>query len=89
LFAGSPVKRTGRDRFVRNVLIAIGNATPGELELLAAARRCLDDHSPLVRATAVWAFTRLVPASQCAVERAERLGREDDALVREEWERAR
>ena len=72
--------------FVRNVLIAIGNATPGEPELLATARRSLDDHSPLVRATAVWAFSRLAPA-QCAAERAERLGREEDPLVREEWER--
>ncbi len=38
MFAGSPVKRTGRDRFVRNVLIAIGNAAPGDLELIEAAR---------------------------------------------------
>jgi epoxyqueuosine reductase len=86
MFAGSPVKRTGRDRFVRNVLIAIGNATPGEPELLEAARLCLDDHSPLVRATAVWAFTRLAPV-RSATERAGRLSREEDPLVRAEWER--
>ena len=86
MFAGSPVKRTGRDRFLRNVLIAIGNAAPGEPELLAAARRCLDDNSPLVRAAAVWAFMRLAPV-RSAIERAGRLSREEDPLVRAEWER--
>jgi epoxyqueuosine reductase len=86
LFAGSPVKRTGRDRFVRNVLIAIGNATPGEPELIEAACRCLEDNSSLVRATAVWAFARLAPV-RCVAERAGRLPREQDALVRAEWDR--
>ncbi len=86
MFAGSPVKRTGRDRFVRNVLIAIGNASPGDAHLLAAARRCLDDASPLVRAAAVWAFWRLAPAALCGAERASRLGREEDPLVVEEWQ---
>ncbi|MBV9685651.1 MAG: tRNA epoxyqueuosine(34) reductase QueG [Alphaproteobacteria bacterium] len=86
LFAGSAVKRTGRHRFLRNVLIAIGNAPAGELELIAAARRCLDDASPLVRAAAVWAIMRLAPA-QCAAERECRLPGEADPLVRAEWER--
>ena len=87
MFAGSPIKRTGRDRFVRNVLIAIGNAAAGKPELLAAARRCLDDPSPLVRAAAVWAFTRLAPPARRVAERAARLDAEEDPLVREEWER--
>jgi epoxyqueuosine reductase len=87
LFAGSPVKRTGRDRFLRNVLIAIGNAPPGDPQLIAAARRCVDDASPLVRAAAVWALSRLASASLWAVERARGLVREHDPLVREEWER--
>ncbi|MBV9378213.1 MAG: hypothetical protein JO320_24745, partial [Alphaproteobacteria bacterium] len=73
-------------RFLRNVLIAIGNAPTGEPELIAAARRCLDDASPLVRAAAVWAIMRLAPA-QCAAERASRLPGEADPLVRAEWER--
>ena len=85
LFAGTPVKRTGRDRFLRNVLIAIGNAVPGDRELIAAARHCLDDGSPLVRAAAVWAYSRLPPASQWEAERAQHLEWEPDALVREEW----
>src|SRR5438105_2973429 len=86
MFAGSPIKRTGRNRFVRNVLIAIGNAAPGETQLLAAAERRLEDRSPLVRAAAVWAFLRLAPMSLREVERARRLAREDDPLVREEWD---
>ena len=57
LFAKSPVKRIGRDRFVRNVLIAIGNS--GDSTLAAEAERLLDDASPLVRGAAVWALGRL------------------------------
>ncbi len=53
----SPVKRTGRDRFVRNVLIAIGNS--GDPALAAEAEARLDDASPLVRGAAVWALSRL------------------------------
>ncbi|GER02552.1 epoxyqueuosine reductase [Iodidimonas nitroreducens] len=52
VFAGSPIKRTGRDCFVRNVLIAIGNsANPAHLPVI---HRRLDDPSPLVRAMAIW-----------------------------------
>jgi len=89
MFAGTAVKRTGRDRFVRNVLIAIGNAPPGDAQLLAAVRQRLDDGSPLVRAAAAWAFFRLAPVAEYMVEQAPRLSREDDPLVREEWERDR
>ncbi len=59
LFAGSPIKRVGRDRFVRNVLIAIGNS--GLPELAAVAEGLLGDPSPLVRGMAVWALSRLAP----------------------------
>ena len=89
MFAGTPVKRTGRDRFLRNVLIAIGNAVPGDPELIDAAHRRLDDSSPLVRATAVWAYSRLAPASLWEAERARCLEREPESLVREEWLRLR
>jgi epoxyqueuosine reductase len=54
------VKRIGRDRFVRNVLIAIGNS--GEPELAEVAAGLLGDPSPLVRGTAVWAIRELDPA---------------------------
>ena len=57
LFAKSPVKRIGRARFVRNVLIAIGNS--GDASLAGEAERLLDDESPLVRGAAVWALGRL------------------------------
>ncbi len=57
LFAGSPVKRTGRDRFVRNVLVAIGNS--GDQELLPVARTLIDDPSELVAQAARWAVERL------------------------------
>ena len=57
LFAGSPIKRIGRDRFVRNVLIAIGNS--GDPDLAETAAVLLDDPSPLVRGMAVWALARL------------------------------
>jgi epoxyqueuosine reductase len=85
-FAGTAIKRTGRDRFLRNVLTAIGNASAGDRQLIAAARNRLDDHSALVRAAAVWAFARLVPAAECEAERACRLPGESDPLVREEWQ---
>ena len=85
-FAGTPVKRTGRDRFVRNVLIAIGNS--GEPTLAAEALRLLDDPSPLVRAMAVWAASRLVDRPTLAALAASRPGPEPDPDVRREWEAA-
>jgi epoxyqueuosine reductase len=84
LFAGSAVKRIGRDRFLRNVLVAIGNAPPGEVALIAAARRALDDPAPLVRASAVWALSRLEPGL-CQAEGPRHLASETDELVRREW----
>ena len=85
-FAGTPIKRTGRDRFIRNVLIAIGNS--GDASLAEEAERLLDDTSPLVRAMAVWALGRLLPPEAMMRHAAERLDREDDPDVREEWRRA-
>jgi epoxyqueuosine reductase len=82
VFAGSPIKRTGRDRLVRNVLIAIGNSGLPELAPTAQAR--LDDPAPLVRAAAVWALARLDPEA-FAAERSRRLQEEADPQVREEW----
>ncbi len=83
VFAGSPIKRTGRDRFVRNVLIAIGNS--GARNLAATARGLLDDPSPLVRAMAIWAIGRLTDPDDFNAERARRLPREADFEVRAEW----
>jgi epoxyqueuosine reductase len=83
LFAKSPVKRTGRDRFVRNVLVAIGNS--GEPALAAVARERLDDASPLVRGAAVWALSRLLPKDSLAALAAARRPTEADADVAGEW----
>jgi epoxyqueuosine reductase len=82
-FAGTPVKRTGRDRFVRNVLVAAGNS--GERTLLPKVRSLLDDASPLVRGMAVWALARLDAADIYREERARRLAIEADDGVLEEW----
>ena len=81
-FAGTPVKRTGRDRFIRNVLIAAGNS--GDSALVSPIVRLLDDMSPLVRAMAVWALARLSPdeAERQADNRKER---ETDEAVTAEW----
>ncbi|WP_299566779.1 tRNA epoxyqueuosine(34) reductase QueG [Enterovirga sp.] len=85
LFAGTPIKRTGRDRVVRNTLIAIGNS--GEPTLSDAAERLLRDPSPLVRAMAVWALARLRPDYAASLAGA-RLGEERDEAVRAEWRAA-
>jgi epoxyqueuosine reductase len=83
MFAGTAIKRIGRDRFVRNVLIAIGNSR--EPTLADAARRCLEDDSPLVRATAAWAFLRLAEPDAIGEERQSRARAETHELVRDEW----
>ena len=82
LFAGSPVKRIGVARFLRNVLIAIGNSN--DLSLVPLAEQRLADVEPLIRGAAIWALRRLAP------ERAARLAldfsqQETDITVRAEW----
>jgi epoxyqueuosine reductase len=83
VFSGSPIKRIGRDRFVRNVLIALGNS--GDAAQAAVARDLLADASPLVRAMAVWALARLSPADVPALREANLPGETDDD-VRGEWQ---
>ena len=83
LFSGSPIKRLGRDRFVRNVLIAIGNS--GRAELASTVRDLMADASPLVRAMAVWAARRLLEASEFEQIAVGHLAAETDAEVRKEW----
>ncbi len=87
LFRGSPVKRIGRDRFVRNVMIAIGNSADARLAPVAEAR--LADASPLVRAMAVWALSRLLPRAQFEVLAARHTQVETDPDVRLEWSTAK
>jgi epoxyqueuosine reductase len=85
-FKGTPVKRTGRDRFVRNVLIAAGNS--GDLSLTPKVEALLDDASPLVRAMAVWAMRRLAADGIGPRLRQRHLTRERDMAVRAEWQAA-
>ena len=85
VFTKSPVKRTGRARFLRNVLVAIGNSA--DAALAADAERLLDDASPLVRGAAVWALARLDPFRLKAI-RTEHRARETNDLVLEEWSAA-
>ena len=81
LFSKTSIKRTGRDRFIRNVLNAIGNS--GDASLVPEAERLLTDTSPLVRGAAVWALSRLLPKEKFAAMRAQR--NEVDETVQEEW----
>ena len=82
-FAGGPIKRVGRDRFLRNVLIAIGNRATRRLSRRRG--RELDDASALVRAMAVWALARLSPADEFAMLAAARAADEPDVEVAREW----
>jgi len=83
LFSGSPVKRIGRDRFIRNVLIAIGNS--GNQNFASAAQDLLNDPSPLVRAMAVWALAQLMSIEQFQRLRVALERNESDLAVKAEW----
>ncbi len=82
-FSGSPIKRIGRDRFLHNVAIAIGNS--GAADLRQTAWRLAEDASPLVRAAAIWALGALGEGERLAASAAGAIGREEDEDVREEW----
>jgi epoxyqueuosine reductase len=83
LFSKSPVKRIGRDRFLRNVLIAIGNS--GDKALAIQAEHLLRDQSPLVRGAAVWALSRLIGREEFSIRAARAQNEEADEAVRQEW----
>jgi epoxyqueuosine reductase len=85
-FKGSPIKRIGRDRFVRNALTAAGNS--GERSHLEGAVALLEDPSPLVRGMAVWASRRLATADQETDLRKRFSAKECDVQVRSEWDAA-
>ena len=82
-FTKSPVKRIGRDRFVRNVLIAIGNS--GDGTLAREAKRLLNDDSPLVRGAAVWALSQLLERKEFSALAATAVSAEPETTVRAEW----
>jgi epoxyqueuosine reductase len=82
-FPKSPVKRIGRDRFVRNVLIAIGNSA--DRTLAGEAKRLVTDNSPLVRGAAVWALSQLLGREEFSTLAATAMSAELDETVRAEW----
>jgi epoxyqueuosine reductase len=86
-FAGTPVKRTGRDRVVRNTLIAAGNS--GDPSHITRVRVLLKDGSPLVRAMAVWTLYKL--ADRAELEHLRNLYQplESDTDVAAEWQSVR
>jgi epoxyqueuosine reductase len=86
IFRGSPIKRIGRDRFVRNVLIAIGNSREPRLAAVSKAR--LADEQPLVRAMAVWALSKLLSAAEFSVLAERHADSEVDPDVLNEWNSA-
>ncbi len=84
LFTKSAVKRVGRDRFVRNVMIALGNAgDEGAREVLCAR---LEDESPLVRGAAIWALSQIVPVEDFESLRGRHRSAERDPDVLAEWD---
>ena len=83
LFAKSPVKRIGRERFLRNVMIAIGNS--GDARLAKSAEAALQDGSALVRGAAVWALSRLLPRAAFETLAARHTAGEPEPHVRSEW----
>ena len=83
VFAGSPIKRIGRDRFVRNALIALGNS--GQTAYAGIAEALLQDPSPLVRAMAIWALAQLCSARTWDRLRARFEPGERDEEVAREW----
>ena len=82
VFAGSPIKRIGRDRMVRNALIAAGNS--GSQAMAIPVARLLDDPAPVVRGAAIWALARLDAGEACR-QRAKLRATEADPGVIAEW----
>ncbi len=82
-YSGSPIKRIKRHRFIRNVLIAMGNS--GEERFVPDIVRLLDDKAPIVRGMAAWALRQLDP-NRFETEKNQRVLNETDAEVRAEWQ---
>ncbi len=84
-FSGSPIKRIGRDKFLRNVMIAVGNSQDDTLKTLALKN--IKDENPLVRGASIWALSRLEDQQSFANIRMKELDSETDKTVRDEWNR--
>lgn len=82
LFSGSPIKRTGRNRFIRNVLIAAGNS--GNIAHSGQVAKLLDDADPIVRGAAIWALAQ-IDKIRFSAERQSRMAHEKDEAAKSEW----
>lgn len=82
-FSGSPIKRIGRDRFIRNVMIAVGNSKDQRLKPVALNN--IEDENPIVRGASVWALSRLEERDAFTNIRMKALDSETDKTVRDEW----
>ena len=85
-FAGTPVRRLGYERFLRNTLIAIGNSK--DKFFIKPVMKKLDHVDILVRGMAVWALYKLSP-QDFMQEKQKRLHLEKDHSVKNEWELGR
>ena len=83
MFSGSPIKRIGRNRFLRNVLIAIGNAK--SKKSLPFIKRNLRDESSIVRGAAGWAIQQILKNKELKAVKKKVLAAEKDLDVRAEW----
>jgi len=83
MFSKSPIKRIGRNRFLRNVLIALGNAKSHNS--VSYIKRNLKDESPIVRGAAVWAINQILKDNELNILRKNILPFENDVTVRDEW----
>jgi epoxyqueuosine reductase len=67
-FAGTPIKRSGRDNFIRNVLMALGNMAAPTSTHIEAVRARLGDEAELVRASAVWALGQMLDMNAADID---------------------
>ena len=83
MFAGSPVRRAGHDRFLRNVLVAAGNS--GDADLVPLIEALLGHDSPMVRGMAVWALRCLLDEEGYRALRSVHVPHEVDETILGEW----
>ena len=86
LFKGSAIKRIGHARFIRNVLIAIGNSE--DPAYLPQIKRMLDHPEALIRAAAIWALSQCATSAEFAAEKNKRAAAETDAALKREWDQS-
>jgi epoxyqueuosine reductase len=83
-FSASPVKRTGYKRFIRNVLIASGNS--GDANLIPVIQSYVINQEPVIRASAIWALSQLMPHADFTAYAEHQMKSEDNQDVLAEWD---